>query len=124
MQPWQYVLIIGIPLAILIVVVLCILIRRAKSKSPKISIDYDFISNIIASLGSNDNIKNIEVENQKLKVTVVDIKKVLLEEIKTLASSGVFVSGNNIKVLFKYDSDLLKQELSKYKGDVKNGKDI
>lgn len=102
---------------ILVVIALIIIlaIRKAKKKRPHINIDESYINELINKFGSYDNIVEIGVDGNKLKVSVKNLKVVDLDGIKQMASSGVFVSGNNIKSLFKYDADILKDELEKYK---------
>ena len=60
-----------------------------------------------------DNINDVTVDNGRLKFNVVDLDKVDLNGIKAIATSGVFVTGNIIKTLFKLDSQVIKQALEK-----------
>ena len=77
------------------------------------SIDDEFINNLIHLLGEKDNINDVTVDNGRLKFNVVDLDKVDLNGIKAIATSGVFVTGNIIKTLFKLDSQVIKQALEK-----------
>ncbi len=58
-------------------------------------------------------INDVTVDNGRLKFNVVDLDKVDLNGIKAIATSGVFVTGNIIKTLFKLDSQVIKQALEK-----------
>ena len=78
-----------------------------------IKVDEEFINNLIHLLGEKDNINDVTVDNGRLKFNVVDLDKVDLNGIKAIATSGVFVTGNIIKTLFKLDSQVIKQALEK-----------
>ena len=43
--------------------------------------------------------------------TNIDIEMINPDGLKELSTKGVFISGNNVKLLFKYDSALIMQEL-------------
>ena len=62
-------------------------------------------------LGDKDNIKDVNVDNGRLKITVDNLELVNLEGIKEIATSGVFVTGNIIKTLFRLDSITIKKEI-------------
>ncbi len=113
-------LIIIISACILVVIIsLGVVIALLKKKKKKVvtqNIDQEYINNIVTYLGGKDNIQDINVDQTKLKITVLNLKIVALDSLKELTSTGVFVSGNNIKILFKYESTVLKVALDKYKG--------
>lgn len=110
-----YFIIGGIVLFLLLIILIVVL--KSKKKKPKIKIDQKYIEDLIAKFGGKNNISKIEVDQNKLKVDVINRKIVNLEGIKEMASSGVFMTNNTIKTLFKYDSLALKEELKKYKGE-------
>ena len=70
------------------------------------------INNLLSLLGEKDNINQINVDNGRLKITVNDLDKVNLEGIKAVATSGVFVTGNIIKTLFRLDSETIQKALN------------
>lgn len=109
---------IGILLIILLFVILFFVIKKVKGKTKKkkSEINSEYIEEIVVKLGGKPNISNIDVVETKLKIAVNDLKLVDLEGLKALTSSGVFVTANTIKILFKYDSKELKDELNRYKG--------
>ncbi|MGM9971011.1 MAG: PTS transporter subunit EIIB [Anaeroplasmataceae bacterium] len=84
-----------------------------KKKDKKIKVDAQFIENIINHLGGNNNIHSVTVDNARLKLEVSDVKKVDGNALKEMSGQGVFITGNNVKVLFKYDSKTIKKEIEK-----------
>ncbi len=103
-----------IVLAILIATLIIVLItmKMKKSKTSNV-IDENFIEDIILKLGLKENIKNVNIDNSRLKIDVIDIKKVNLEELHKMSSKGVFVTNKSIKLLFEYDSEKIKQYIDK-----------
>ena len=74
-----------------------------KKKPKRIKIDEEFITNIFNLLGGKTNINDITVDNARLKFNIKDLDIVDLNGLKALSNQGVFITGNNIKTLFKYD---------------------
>ena len=108
-----HILYMAIGIAVLLLVFFGIAFFVLKKKSTKTVINEPFIDSLILNLGGKENIVTTEVLEGRLKITVNDLELVKLEEIKGLAESGVFVTGNTIKVLFKESSELIKKELDK-----------
>lgn len=106
----------GIVLFVILVLVIIFLVRRKPKRKRKNNIDQEFIGQIVAFLGGKENIESIDVVETKLKISVVNLKLCQLEDLKNITESGIFVTGNVIKILFKYDSNELKEELNHYKG--------
>lgn len=109
-NPWIYAVIGGVALLAVILIVVFVA-RGKKNKTPRIKLDDDFIDNLLSLLGEKDNISQINVDNGRLKIAVNDLDKVNLEGIKSVATSGVFVTGNIIKTLFRLDSETIKKAL-------------
>lgn len=107
---WYIYLIIGASL-ILLGVVLLLITNLTKKKKNKVVIDSKFIDDLVLLLGDINNVKNVDVVNGRVKVEVNDLELVKLNEIKELAASGFFVTGNVIKILFKYDSESVKKSI-------------
>jgi len=108
------ILIVGIAvLLILILLITILIVKKKKNKKPRIIIDDDFIDSLIALYGGNNNIKEVNVENGRLKITVNDLDIVNLNGIKSYAESGVFVTGDVIKTLYKHDSEVIKKAINK-----------
>ncbi len=85
--------------------------RKKETNGKRINVDEKFIDELINLYGGSTNIKSVEVENSRLKVTVLDIYSVNLEGLKGLSSSGVFITSQTIKTLYKFDSELIKKSI-------------
>ena len=84
---------------------------KSKKKDKHIKVDEEFTNNLLALLGGKENIEEITVDNGRLKFKVTNLDPVDLNGIKAIATSGVFVTGNIIKTLFKLDSQIIKKAL-------------
>jgi phosphotransferase system IIB component len=101
-------LIIGVIVAIVLVAVLVLFLVKGK-KNKRIKIDSNFIDNLFAILGGKDNVLEVLVDNARLKFKVSNLESVDLNALKGLSNQGVFVTGDYIKTLFKFDSkDIMK----------------
>ena len=105
-------LLLGALLAVILLVVILIIIIKGKKKW-HVKVDEEFIQNLIVNLGGKENINNVEVEQARLKISLKDVTKANLNAIKEVAEKGVFVTGNNVKTLFKYESKLIASQLKK-----------
>lgn len=111
--------IIGLVAAVLVVIVIAVLAtiilkkRNSNTKSPKIVVDDEFITNIISLFGGKDNIKSVVVDNGRLNITTENLDLVNLNGIKEIATNGVFVTGSTIKTLFRLNSETIKQAIDK-----------
>lgn len=113
MEPWFIALLCGIGVVVIAAIVLIIVfvVLKGKNKPKHIKVDDEFTNNLINLLGGKDNIEEVTVDNGRLKFQVANLDTVDLEGIKTIATSGVFVTGNIIKTLFKLDSQIIKKAL-------------
>ena len=97
-------------LVLCIIVFLVIIFIRKKPK--KIIIDDEFINTFIEGFGGLDNIKSLNNENGgRLSVEVNDVDLLLLDIIKSIAVSGVFITGNVVKTLYREDSLIIKNSI-------------
>ena len=110
-MPYYVYIIIGVAILVLLLVVAFIIFKKKKNPNSKIKVDDEFINNLIGYLGEIKNVNNVNVDNGRLKIEVNDLDIVKLDEIKSLALNGVFVTGNVIKILFKYDSNTIKKAI-------------
>ncbi len=92
-----------------LIIILLVVLKHTKKKRPKIKVDEVFINNLMLALGSKANIALVATENGRTKFTLKDLDKANLEALKKLSNAGVFVTGNIVKMLFSYDSDLICQ---------------
>ena len=98
---------------ILAIAVIAVIVVILAKKPKRIKVDDEFINNLVGLLGEITNISKVDVDNGRLKITVKDLDIVNLEGIKDIASAGVFVTGNIIKVLFKLDSQIIKKAIER-----------
>lgn len=99
--------------SILLLGLVIALVLIFKNKNKKIKVDSSFIDNILKHLGGASNLLATEVENGRLRLKVNDLDIVNFEGLKSMSESGVFVTGDCVKILFKTDSKLIKEELDK-----------
>ncbi|MBU1144888.1 MAG: hypothetical protein KJ971_03395 [Firmicutes bacterium] len=75
-----------------------------KKKNSKVDImSNDNIEAILNCFGTLENIVSCSLEGSRLKVLTKDISKVDLVSIKALKAQGIFVSGNQVKLIFSFD---------------------
>ena len=97
--------------ALVLVGIIVGLILILKKKPKRIKVDEEFINNIFTLLGGKQNINDITVDNARLKFKINDLDIVDLNGLKAVSNQGVFVTGDNIKTLFKYDSETIKKAM-------------
>lgn len=97
---------------ILVAAIVIVAAIKAKNKG-HVRVDAEFITNIISFLGGKSNISQIGVDNARLKVAVNDLTAVNTDELHKMSEKGVFITGNNVKMMFKYDSQAIKREIEK-----------
>lgn len=106
-------IIIGVAILVAVLIAGIIVLFCTKKSKNKIVVDETLINNMITFLGGKDNIKSYSKENARVKFLVNSVDSVDLESLKTISEKGVFITGNNIKTLFKYDSELIIKMLDK-----------
>ena len=85
--------------------------RDAKGKIEHVVVDETFIETLLLGLGGASNINNVSIDNGRVKFNIVDLDLLNQEAIKTVSTSGAFITGNNVKLLFKYDSEVIVNTL-------------
>jgi len=110
MNPGQ---IFGIVLGIVVVVAGLIVLLLTRKGKNKVVVDEQLVNNMISFLGGKENISSYQQEAGRVKFEVIDLAKVDLESLKTISTKGVFITGNNVKTLFKYDSNVVIKMLDK-----------
>lgn len=102
-------LIIGIIASIVLVALVLVIILIVGKKNKRIKIDSNFIDNLFNILGGKNNVLEVLVDNARLKFKVDNLELVDLNALKGISNQGVFVTGDYIKTLFKFDSkDIMK----------------
>ncbi len=87
--------------------------REKESKKDHVVVDQAFMDTLIEGIGQLANIECVSIDNGRLKFKVSDLDLVKAELLKELSTSGVFITGNNVKLLFKYDSEVILNEITK-----------
>ena len=104
--------IIGSIVAAMVLLAIIVLIVSSKKKKNKkkgfINVNEEFVDKLIGYYGGIENIKDVTVDNARLKIEVVDLEKVDLESIRDNSNGGLFVKFNTIKTLYKLDSAAIK----------------
>lgn len=86
--------------------------RKKEAKpSERVVVDEEFVSSMLHGLGELNNINSVSVDNGRVKFSVKDLELLVADELKALSTSGVFITGNNVKLLFKYDSNTIVKAL-------------
>ena len=85
--------------------------KKDAKPSERVVVDEEFITTMLHGLGELNNINSVSVDNGRVKFSVKDIELLVADELKALSSSGVFITGNNVKLLFKYDSNTIVSAL-------------
>lgn len=104
---------IALALIVILTLVLVLYIKKRPKAKGKIKVDEEFITKLVERYGGKENIVGVSVDNARLKVTIKDLELVDLNALKQDSQAGVFVTGNTIKTLFKFDSNLIKSSLEK-----------
>ena len=85
--------------------------RDSKKTSERVNVDEDFMSKLIDGLGSISNILCVSIDNGRIKFKINDLDLINTELLKEISTTGVFITGSNVKLLFKYDSNTILEEL-------------
>ena len=87
--------------------------REKKSTIEHVVVDEEFMNDLLNGLGQSSNIENVSIDNGRLKFRVKDLDLLNPDLLKKISTSGVFITGNNVKLLFKYDSNVILEELNR-----------
>ena len=85
--------------------------KKDAKPSERVVVDEEFIRTMLHGLGELNNINSVSVDNGRVKFSVKDLELLVTDELKALSTSGVFITGNNVKLLFKYDSNTIVSAL-------------
>ena len=81
--------------------------KEGAKKSEHVIVDEAFVSGLLLALGGLSNIENVSVDNGRVKFLVSDLDLLITDELQKLSTSGVFITGKSVKLLFKYDSNTI-----------------
>ena len=87
--------------------------RENKKVSERVNVDEAVMATLLEGLGSLANIESVSIDNGRIKFRIKDLDNINAEQLKEISTSGVFITGSNVKLLFKYDSNTILEELIK-----------
>ena len=100
------VLIAIIAAVVVVILLIALLIFLKVNKNDKLEINDEYIDELVKAFGGASNIKGVKTENGgRVAVEVNDLLN--NDKIKELATSGVFITGNIVKTLYREDSQLV-----------------
>ena len=111
--PMKFIIPLVVAICVVLIAALIIYLVIKNKNKGHVKVDNEFIDNIILDLGGKENIKDVNVDNARLKIGVNNLDLIKADELHLKSPSGVFITGNNIKLLFKYDSQAIKREIDK-----------
>ena len=104
-----WLLYIGIVLGLILVIGLVLYfafgLRKKREKKDIITIDNEYIDKILLSLGGKDNILELTSDNGRVKFLINNLELLDTDSLKELSPRGVFITGMNVKLLFKYEAN-------------------
>lgn len=93
---------------IIIIVFLVVMFKYIKRNNDKVN--SESINNLVDSLGGILNIEAIDIENRRLKITLLNMK--LINQIKLKeVTKGAFVTKNTITIILKENEKEIYNEL-------------
>ncbi|MBB2481886.1 PTS transporter subunit EIIC [Bacillus sp. APMAM] len=127
---WWWVIPVGLVFAVIYYFGFRFAIRKFNLKTPgredeeedteetTIGTTSDLPYDILQAMGGKENIINLDACITRLRVQVVNVKKVNKNRLKRLGAAGVLEVGNNIQTIFGPQSDTLKSQMK----DIISGK--
>ena len=96
-------------------VILCVLIVALgfyfiflyKPKIKDKPLSEEEINAVINLFGGKENIKNVSKEGSRYSFKLDKVEKCNLEKIKEFGATGVFVSGDVVKLIFPFNADVI-----------------
>ena len=127
---WWLVIVVGGIFAVVYYFGFRFIIRKLDLKTPGREIDEEEIDidingvelavKVLEALGGKSNIKHLDSCITRLRVTVIDVRKVKIDQFRALGSAGVMKIGDSIQAIFGPKSEILKGQIK----DVISGKKI
>ncbi|MGE4378540.1 MAG: hypothetical protein AB7E16_01350 [Candidatus Izemoplasmatales bacterium] len=103
--------------SIILLVIVRLVAVKPKAK-PEID-DSKIIEEIINNIGGYKNIIAISNEGRRIKFQVKDISLVDTDLFKSMGATGVFISGNNVKMALPFD---VNEIVNKLNSNINGGK--
>ena len=118
---WWLVIVVGLIFATVYYFGFRFIIRKLDLKTPGREIDElgidinindgDLAVKILSALGGKSNIKFLDSCITRLRVTVVDVRRVKTERFRILGAAGFMKIGDNIQIIFGPKSEILKGQI-------------
>lgn len=105
------ILIVSIIVLLLLIFLFVTLIKRPHKKEKKVTLDPEFVTQLLLALGGPDNILAVEIHHQRLHVTLKNAKTIVASLLKSLDIPAVLTQ-NQIKLLLKHNIESVYQFLS------------
>lgn len=103
--------IVAVLVILLLVISVTVILKKRKKKVKRVKIDNEFIETLFLGLGGKSNIKEILIDNGRLKFHIINLKLLNKEFLDKVSQSGVFITGSFVKLLFKYDAKDIKKAI-------------
>lgn len=81
--------------------------KKPKNEKKKQTMDPTVVLTFISLLGEKENIEQIVQDGSRTKVYVKDIEKCNLEQLKNEGVQNLFVTGNTLKMICPFDTEML-----------------
>lgn len=121
MDTWEIILTISLPTLFILILIIYIIYIRFFNKNTRSELKRSKrvpfkVDKLLIALGGAENIVNITSSLSKVKIDVVDIKKVNINHIMKLKQKGVIQQSTSISIIFdNYAETLAKQLRQKIK---------
>ncbi|QJC36804.1 PTS glucose transporter subunit IIBC [Enterobacteriaceae endosymbiont of Donacia vulgaris] len=74
----------------------------------------NYTKKLVEAFGGRNNITNLDACITRLRISVINIKKVNIKELKLLGASAVIIVGNGVQAIFGTKSDNLKTKMDDF----------
>ena len=92
---------------VLIAIATYLIYHRKPKKIKQIPVEDEKIQSFVECYGGLENIDFIELDGRRLKLQLNQIDLVDIERFKSLGATGIFISGNQVKMVLPYDMQKL-----------------
>lgn len=93
-----------------LVIIVKFVVMQPKVKKQVTTVDKSEV--VIAFLGGIANINKASLDGNRIKFQVKDIDIVKLEGFKDLGASGIFISGNNVKMVLPFSAQMTVDKIN------------
>ena len=83
-----------------------------KPKTVSKALSEEEVRAIINLFGGSENIKSVSKDGSRYSYNLGNVEKCNLEGIKDLGATGIFVSGNTVKLIFPFDGDVIMEKIN------------